>query len=118
MASYWPSLGKYVEGLDKAGKLVRVTTPINKDTELHPLVPKKFPRESRSQSQAFLFENLVDSHGHKFDIPVLVGGLAASAEIYALGMQCRLEDIELVWKRAIEKQIPPVLVNTGPCQEV
>src|SRR5436190_17244634 len=32
--------------------------------------------------------------------------------------QCRLEDIELVWKRAIEKQIPPVLVDTGPCQEV
>src|SRR5438132_1328406 len=37
MASYWPSLGKYVEGLEQAGKLVRVTTPINKDTELHPL---------------------------------------------------------------------------------
>ena len=42
MASYWPSLGKYVEGLDKAGKLVRVTTPINKDTELHPLVRLQF----------------------------------------------------------------------------
>jgi len=42
MSSYWPSLGKYVEGLDKAGKLIRVTTPINKDTELHPLVRLQF----------------------------------------------------------------------------
>jgi UbiD family decarboxylase len=118
MASYWPSLGKYVEGLDKAGKLVRVTTPINKDTELHPLVRLQFRGLPESQRKAFLFENVVDASGRKFDIPVLVGGLAASAEIYALGMQCRLEDIELVWKRAIEKQIPPILVTTGPCQEI
>src|SRR5207253_400292 len=103
MASYWPSLGKYVEGLEKAGKLVRVTTPINKDTELHPLVRLQFRGLPESERKAFLFENVVDAHGRKFDIPVLVGGLAASAEIYALGMQCRLEDIELVWKRATPK---------------
>src|SRR3982750_1406122 len=118
MASYWPSLGNYVEGLEKAGKLVRVTTPINKDTELHPLVRLQFRGLPESQRKAFLFENVVDSSGRKFDIPVLVGGLAASAEIYALGMQCKLEDIELVWKRAIEEQIPPVLVQAGPCQDI
>src|SRR5438046_10355018 len=85
MSSYWPSLGNYVEGLDKAGKLIRVTTPINKDTELHPLVRLQFRGLPESQRKAFLFENVVDSLGRRFDIPVLVGGLAASAEIYALG---------------------------------
>src|SRR5436853_7055561 len=112
MGSYWHNLREYIEALDKAGKLQRVTTPINKDTELHPLVRLQFRGLPESERKAFLFENVVDAHGRKFDIPVLVGGLAASAEIYALGMQCRLEDIELVWTRAIEKQIPPVLVNS------
>ena len=118
MASYWPTLGNYVEGLDRAGKLVRVTTPINKDTELHPLVRLQFRGLPESQRKAFLFENVVDSRGHKYDIPVLVGALAGSTDIYALGMQCELADIENVWKRALTNQIPPVEVKTGACQEI
>ena len=93
MASYWPTLGKYVEGLDKAGKLVRITTPVNKDTELHPLVRLQFRGLPESQRKAFLFENVVDVRGRSYDIPVLVGALAGSAEIYALGMGCAIEDI-------------------------
>src|SRR3954452_959420 len=105
MASYWPTLGKYVEGLDRAGKLVRVTTPINKDTELHPLVRLQFRGLPESQRKAFLFENVVDSRGHKYDIPVSVATLAGSRNIYALCMQCELTDIENVWKRALANQI-------------
>src|ERR1700755_2089173 len=104
MASYWPSLGRYVEGLEKAGKLVRITTPINKDTELHPLVRLQFRGLPESQRKAFLFENVIDSHGRKFDIPVLVGALAGSTDIYALGMRCKLADIENVWKSALANQ--------------
>ena len=78
MASYWPTLGKYVEGLERAGKLVRVTIPINKDTELHPLVRLQFRGLPEHKRKAFLFENVVDSRGRKYDIPVLVGGLAGS----------------------------------------
>src|SRR5258706_3528996 len=107
MASYWPSLGKYVEGLEQAGKLVRVTTPINKDTELHPLVRLQFRGLPESQRKAFLFENVIDSRGRKYNIPVLVGGLAGSAEIYALGMQCPVEEIETVWRNAMARQVAP-----------
>src|SRR5260370_5198690 len=111
MASYWPTLGKYVEGLDKAGKLVRITTPVNKDTELHPLVRLQFRGLPESQRKAFLFENVVDSRGRKFDIPVLVGALAGSAEIYALGMGCDLDPIADVWANALANQIAPVVVR-------
>src|SRR3954464_9799071 len=89
-ASYWPTLGQYGEALEQAGKLVRVTVPINKDTELHPLVRLQFRGLPESQRKAFLFENVVDSRGRKYDIPVLVGALAGSAEIYAMGMCCDL----------------------------
>src|SRR5258705_4641456 len=118
MASYWPSLGKYVEGLEQAGKLIRVTTPINKDTELHPLVRLQFRGLPESQRKAFLFENVIDARGRKYDIPVLVGGLAGSTEIYALGMQCRLDQIEAVWSNALAHQIAPVVVEKTACQDV
>ena len=108
MASYWPTLGQYVEGLEKAGKLVRVTVPINKDTELHPLVRLQFRGLPEAQRKAFLFENVTDANGRKYDIPVLVGALAGSKEIYALGMQCKLEEIETVWSDALTNQVPPV----------
>src|SRR5262249_5990761 len=118
MASYWPTLGKYVEGLEQAGKLVRVTIPVNKDTELHPLVRLQFRGLPESQRKAFLFENVVDGRGRKYAIPVLVGALAGSTDIYALGMQCRPEEIEAVWRNALANQIPPVAVEKAPCQEV
>ena len=118
MASYWPTLGQYVEGLEQAGKLVRVTVPINKDTELHPLVRLQFRGLPEAQRKAFLFENVTDAHGRKYDIPVLVGALAGSKEIYALGMQCKLEEIETVWRDALTNQVPPVKVDKPSCQEV
>jgi 4-hydroxy-3-polyprenylbenzoate decarboxylase len=118
MASYWPTLGDYVAGLDEAGKLVRVTIPINKDTELHPLVRLQFRGLPESQRKAFFFENVVDSRGHRHDIPVLVGALAGSAEIYALGMGCAIEEIPEVWRKALAKPLAPNRVERGPCQEV
>src|SRR6267142_2284365 len=118
MASYWPTLGQYVEGLEQAGKLVRVTVPINKDTELHPLVRLQFRGLPEAQRKAFLFENVTDAHGRKYDIPVLVGALAGSKEIYALGMRCKLEEIEAVWRDALTNQVPPVKVDKPSCQEV
>ena len=118
MGSYWHTLREYIEALDKAGKLQRVTTPINKDTELHPLVRLQFRGLPESQRKAFLFENVVDSRGLKHDIPVVVGALAGSADIYAMGMRCDLKDIEKVWKQALSNQIPPKVVDKAGCQEV
>ena len=118
MTAHWPTLGAYVEGLDKAGKLVRVTTPINKDTELHPLVRLQFRGLPERLRKAFLFENVVDSRGRSYDIPVLVGAMAGSAEIYALGMGCPVEEVEDVWRNALAHQIAPIEVADAPCHEI
>ncbi len=116
--TYWPTLGSYVAGLDKAGKLVRVTTPVNKDTELHPLVRLQFRGLPESQRKAFLFENVTDSRGKIYDIPVLVGALAGSADIYALGMGCKVDDIPDTWRKALANPLAPVQVKSAPCQDV
>ena len=110
---------EHLAALEAAGLLVRIDRPINKDTELHPLVRWQFvggiPEEKR---RAFLFTNVVDAKGKRYDIPVAVGALAASPEIYALGMGRAVEEIGPAWLDAIDHPIPPVLVTSPPCQEV
>src|SRR6266849_10765037 len=101
MASYWPTLGKYVEGLDRAGKLVRVTTPVNKDTELQPLVRLQFRGLPESQRKAFLFEQVTDARRRRFAMPVAAACLAASRAMYALGLDCAPAEIGARWAQAL-----------------
>ena len=109
----------HLADLEAAGLLTRIDTPINKDTELHPLVRWQFvggvPEDKR---RAFLFTNVIDAKGRKYDIPVVVGALAASPDIYALGMGRKVDDIGKAWMEAIAHPIAPVRVGTAPCQEV
>src|ERR1700733_3559147 len=102
--------------LEAHGLLVRIDRPINKDTELHPLMRCQFlggiPEEER---RAFLFTNVVDSRGRRYDIPVVVGALAASPKIYAAAMDCAVEEIGAAWTRAIANPIAPVTVNSPSC---
>src|ERR1700745_3850210 len=118
MTAYWPTLSAYVEGLERAGKLLRITTPINKDTELHPLVRLQFRGLPERERKAFLFENVTDSRGRHYDMPVLIAAMAGSAEIYALGMGCSVEEIPSRWQQALAKPLPPRVVDQAPCQEV
>src|ERR1700733_11981978 len=109
----------HLADLEKRGLLVRVDEPINKDTELHPLVRCQFvggvPEQDR---RAFLFTNVVDSSGRRYDMPVAVGALAANEEIYALGMGRPVAEIGAAWTAAVAHPIAPVRVEAPPCQEV
>lgn len=80
MAGPYRNLSAYVDALEASDKLIRVTIPIDKDTELHPLVRLQFRGLPEDKRKAFLFENVHDSQGRKYEIPVLVGALAGSAE--------------------------------------
>ena len=96
----YPDLHDHVRALDKAGLLIRVDREINKDTEMHPLVRWQFRGGiAEKDRKAFLFTNVVDSKGRKYDIPVLVGGLAANREIYRIGIGCPFEEIDARWDR-------------------
>ena len=115
---YYKNLSEHLEALEKAGKLTRVRSEINKDTELHALIRLQFlglPEEKRT---AFLFENIVDSRGKKYWMPYVVGCAAASREIYAIGMMCEPDQIADKWLHAQTHPIPPKLVASGPVQEV
>jgi 4-hydroxy-3-polyprenylbenzoate decarboxylase len=109
----------HLAALEARGLLLRIDRPINKDTELHPLVRWQFQGGLKEdQRRAFLFTNVIDSSGRRYDIPVAVGALAASPRIYAVGMGRPVEEIEAAWVRAITSPIPPILVDAPPCQAV
>ena len=98
---------------------MRIERPINKDTELHPLVRWQFQGGLKeNQRRAFLFTNVVDSAGRRYDMPVAIGALAASAEIYAVGMGRPVGEIGDAWMEAIANPIAPTVVTAAPCQEV
>src|SRR5438094_7982292 len=108
----YPDLHEHLAALERDGFLVRVRRPINKDTELHPLVRWQFrggiPEPER---KAFLFEHVVDGSGHEYPMPVVVGSLAASRWIYALGLGCEVDAIGDTWKQARAHAVPPILVE-------
>jgi 3-polyprenyl-4-hydroxybenzoate decarboxylase len=106
----------HLADLEAQGLLVRIDRPIDKDTELHPLVRWQFlggvPEDKR---RAFLFTNVIDAKGGRYDIPVVVGALAASPDIYAIGMGQPVSEIGAAWMRAIADPMAPVAVGAPRC---
>ncbi len=116
--AYYQSLHEYLETLDKKGLLVKITKSINKDTQLAPLVRLQYRGLPDEQRKAFLFTNVFDSRGKKYDIPVAMGALGGSSSIYAMGLQCQPKEIAEKVAQAQLHPIEPRLVKQGPVQDV
>jgi UbiD family decarboxylase len=115
----YPDLHDHLKTLAKEGLLVTVDRLIDKDSEMHPLVRWQFRGGiAEKDRKAFLFTNVRDAKGKRYDIPVAVGVLASNREIYSIGMACDLDKIDATWNRAIANPIPPRVVTDAPCQEI
>jgi len=115
----YPDLHDHLQTLKQRGLLQVIDRPIDKDSELHPLVRWQFVGGmDEAERKAFLFTNIVNAQGRKYDIPVVVGALAANREIYSVGMGSSVEEIQARWDRAIANPIAPQMVDKAECQEV
>lgn len=114
---YYKDLREHIKTLEQRGKLVRIKRVINKDTELMPLVRWQLRGLPEKERKAFLFENVTDAKGKKYDIPVLVASHAASKEVYAIGMMCEPDEIMEKWTQAQLHPIDTKLVSKGPVHE-
>ena len=115
----YPDLHDHLESLKARGLLQVIDKAIDKDSELHPLVRWQFVGGmDESERKAFIFTNIVNAQGRRYDIPVVVGALAANREIYSVGMGCSVEQIQARWDHAINHPIKPVMVDKPECQEV
>ena len=115
------NLPEHIEALRQAGLLMEVDREINKDTEMHPLVRWQYRGGmTEAERKAWLFTNVVDSKGRRFDMPVLLCGLAGSPAIYEVGMGCPLEEIPQKWNEAIKLPLPGNVIapEDAPCREI
>ena len=115
---YYRDLRDHIKALADKGLLVEIDRVVNKDSELHPLVRLQFRGLPEEKRRAFLFRKITDARNRRYEIPVLVGGLAASEEIYALGLQCAPEEIVTRWNKALSNPVAPTSVKTGKVKEV
>lgn len=114
-------LHEHIERLRDSGLLFTVERQINKDTEMHPLVRWQYRGGVEEEDRkAWLFQDVSDSKGRKYDIPVLVGGLAANRAVYQLGMGCELNAIKETWIKALNNPVPPneVGFDEAPCHDL
>src|SRR6056297_1567299 len=112
-------LHNHIARLEEKGLLVRAAREIDKDSELHPLVRWQFTGGLKEEDRkAFLFTNIRNKAGRTYEIPVIVGGLAANRAIYATGMGCDVDGIRDKWADAIANPVPPREVTDAPCHEI
>src|SRR5207247_10864426 len=95
-------------------KLRCVHREINKDTELHPLVKWQFRGLDEDQRTGWLFDNLTDLAGRRYDARVASAVLAPSRSVYAMGLRGQPDGLWGRWQEAYRNPIEPRLAETGP----
>ena len=115
----YPDLHEHLRTLESRGLLLRIDRPIDKDAEMHPLVRWQFVGGiEEHERKAFLFTNVVDGRGRRYEFPVVVGALAANRAVYCAGMLADEAEIPGRWERAIANPVAPRVVAEALCQEV
>src|SRR6186997_2943033 len=115
----YADLHDHLDQLRSEGLLLTIDRPIDKDSELHPLVRWQYVGgiEERER-KAFLFTNVVNALGRRYRFPVVVGAFAGNRRIYCLGMAATPEEVQPRWEKAQAQPIPPREVEIAACHEV
>jgi 4-hydroxy-3-polyprenylbenzoate decarboxylase len=98
--------------LEQHGKLIRVFKSVDVGWEVACLVKWMFQAVEEPNRRGLWFENIA---GH--NIPVVIGALGVSAEVYAHILGVVPEEINATWERALLNPVAPLKVTDGPCQE-
>lgn len=114
------SLRSYLEHLVAQGQVFVINRPVNKDTELMPIVRCQYRGLEESERRPFLFTRVTDSRNRSYRMPVLVAALGASRKIYAAALGCPIGAIHQKWMEAVKRPIAPVLSkeSVAPVHEV
>ena len=98
--------------LEQRGNLIRVSKTVDINWEVGCLVKWMFQAVAERDRQGIWFENIA---GH--DIPIVIGALGASTDIYARILGVEPDEINAIWERALLNPIGPLRVESAVCQE-
>src|SRR5579862_5777199 len=105
-------LREYLQRLESAGLLAHVAAEVDKEWEISAVARQTFRRIPQERRPALMFDRIA---GH--DIPLVVGVLGGSRAIYAMAMECPVEQAQERWSSATDRPLPSREVASGPCQE-
>jgi UbiD family decarboxylase len=105
-------LRDYLDALERSGKLFRVRNEVDNEWEIAAVTRRVFQRIPEQDRPGLFFERVKG-----FDMPVTVGILGASREVYATALQCKVEEVPDVWAEAQQNPLPPEEVSTGPVKQ-
>lgn len=106
-------LREYLAALEKKGLLCHVEAEVDKDWEISAVCRRAFQRIPERNRPALMFDRI---KGH--DIPLVVGILGGSREIYATALETEVDKVLERWESGVKNPLKPRIVETGPCQEV
>jgi len=120
--SSFRDLREFIALLERTGNLHRISARVDKNTELMPLVRWQYQGLADEHRKAFLFENVTDAAGRKYDCRVAVGALSASRAIYKLALGVKESEgpraVAEKWNQALSRPIAPRRVAHGPVKDV
>src|SRR5688572_4888678 len=108
----YADLREYLQVLEEKGLLCHVTAEVDKDWEISAVCRQTFRTIPQDRRPALMFDCIKG-----FKIPLVVGVLGGSRQIYATALETTPEGVFDKWQRG-KSPIPPELVESGPCQEV
>ena len=108
----YKDLREYLAVLEQKGLLCHVTAEVDKDWEISAVCRQTFRKIPQERRPALMFDRIKG-----YSIPLVVGILGGSREIYATALETDQAGVFEKWQRG-KNPIPPRLVETGPCQEV
>jgi 4-hydroxy-3-polyprenylbenzoate decarboxylase len=116
----YEDLRSFLDTLKRENLLWVINSPVKKETELFPLVKLQFRGLPENKRRGFLFTNVIDKNGKRFNAQVTTATLAGNTKIYALGVEAKEATSEAIAEKlldAIRHPIKPVEVSDGPVHE-
>jgi 4-hydroxy-3-polyprenylbenzoate decarboxylase len=115
--SYFQNLREFLSRLEELGRLRRISAPVDKDRELHPLVKWQYRGLEEAERFGFVFDHVVDRHGRRYNGHVASSVIAANREMYALAVGCPLDQLQARWTQALSNRVPPKKVSRATVKE-
>src|SRR6266581_8358087 len=108
----YADLREYLAALERTGKLFRVQAEVDNAWEIAAVTRRVFQRIPERDRPGLLFE-----HVKGCDMPVTVGVLGASREVYALALECSVDEIADRWAEAQDNPLEPEPAASGPVKQ-
>ena len=106
-------LREYLAALGKRGLLCHIESEVDKDWEIAAVCRRAFQKIPEQHRPALMFDRIKG-----YDIPLVVGILGASRQVYATAIETEVEKVLEKWESGTKNPLKPRLIDSGPCQEV